>query len=234
MGMKITALTLALGLASCATTGNSADNNNYKNTKESAAIGALAGAALGAIVGYNGNHGGGALRGALVGAAAGGALGAGVGSYMDKQQAAFDERLAAEERANQIEVQRLKDQSLKITMNSEVSFDLNSAAIKPAFNATLDKVADILSRFNRTHIRIVGYTDSTGTAAYNQLLSQQRAQAVGNYLEDRGVAPQRLSIVGMGEAQPRASNATPAGRQLNRRVEMLIIPDQDLSGQGGQ
>ena len=234
MGMKITALTLALGLASCATTGTSASNNDYKNTKESAAIGALAGAALGAIIGYNGNHGGGALRGALVGAAAGGALGAGVGSYMDKQQAEFNERLAAEERAHQIEVQRLQDQSLKITMNSEVSFDLNSAVIKPAFDSTLNKVADILSRYTRTHVRIIGYTDSTGSAAYNQLLSQQRAQAVATYLEDRGVAAQRLATVGMGEAQPRASNATAAGRQLNRRVEMLIIPDQDVSGQGGQ
>jgi len=228
MGMKAMVLALMLGLASCATTGDSA-NNNYQNTKEGAAVGALAGAALGAIVGYSGNHGGGALRGALVGAAAGGAIGAGVGNYMDRQQAEFNQKLAAEERAHQIEVQRLKDQSLKVTMNGEVSFDFNSAAIKPAFDTTLNKVSDILNRFTLTHIRIVGYTDSIGSASYNQLLSQQRAQAVANYLADRGVAPQRLSTEGMGESQPRASNATAAGRQLNRRVEMLIIPDQGAS-----
>lgn len=229
MGMKITALTLALGLASCATTGA---NDNQK-TKEGAAVGALTGAALGAIIGYNQDRSGGALTGALVGAAAGGAIGAGVGSYMDKQQAEFNERLAAEERANQIEVQRLKDQSLKITMNSEVSFDFDSAVIKPAFNVTLDKVADIVNRYTRTHIRIIGHTDNVGSAAYNQQLSLQRAQAVATYLEAKGVAPQRVATVGMGASQPRASNATAAGRQLNRRVEMLIIPDQG-AGEGGQ
>ncbi len=231
MGMKSIALVLALGLASCATTGTA--NNNNQKTKESAAVGALAGAALGAIIGYQGNHGGGALRGALVGAAAGGVLGAGVGSYMDKQQAEFDERLAAEQRAHEIEVQRLQDQSLKITMNSEVSFDFDSAVIKPAFNATLDKVADIVNRYTRTQIRIIGHTDNIGSAAYNQQLSLQRAQAVATYLESKGVSPQRLATVGMGASQPRASNATAAGRQLNRRVEMLIIPDQN-AGQGGQ
>jgi outer membrane protein OmpA-like peptidoglycan-associated protein len=148
---------------------------------------------------------------------------------MDRQQAEFNKKLAAEERAHQIEVQRLKDESLKVTMNGEVSFDFNSAAIKPAFDTTLNKVSDILNRFTLTHIRIVGYTDNIGSASYNQLLSQQRAQAVANYLADHGVAPERLSTVGMGESQPRASNATAAGRQLNRRVEMLIIPDQGAS-----
>ncbi len=228
MGMKAVVLTLAMSLASCATTGNSADNNNYQKTKEGAATGALAGAVLGAIVGYNQDHSGGALRGALVGAAAGGAIGAGVGNYMDRQQAEFNQKLAAEERAHQIEVERLKNENLKITMNSEVSFDFNSAAIKPAFDSTLDKVADIVNRYTRTTIRIVGHTDNIGTAAYNQRLSLQRAQSVAYYLEDRGVAAQRLSTVGMGESEPRASNATAAGRQLNRRVEMLIIPDKDI------
>jgi outer membrane protein OmpA-like peptidoglycan-associated protein len=228
MGMKAVVLALAVGLASCATTGNSADNNNYQNTKEGAAMGALAGAALGAIVGYNGNHGGGALRGALVGAAAGGAIGAGVGNYMDRQQAEFNQKLAAEERAHEIEVQRLKNENLKITMNSEVSFDFNSAAIKPAFDSTLDKVADVVNRYTRTQIRVIGHTDNIGSAAYNQHLSEQRAQSVAYYLEDHGVAQQRLTTEGRGESEPRASNATAAGRQLNRRVEMLIIPDKDI------
>lgn len=229
VSMKVIALILMMGLASCATTGDSAANNNYQNTKQDAGVGALAGAALGAIIGYNGNHGGGALRGALVGAVAGGALGAGVGNYMDRQQAEFNRKLAAEERAHQIEVQRLRDQSLKITMNSEVSFDFNSSAIKPAFDTTLNKVSDILNRFKLTHIRIIGYTDNVGSASYNQLLSQQRAQSVANYLMDQGIAPQRLSTEGMGESHPRASNATASGRQLNRRVEMLIVPDQRAS-----
>jgi len=213
-----------LALASCATT---PDDPN-KNTKKGAATGAAAGAVIGAIVGYSQDKSGGALRGALIGGAAGGALGAGVGYYMDKQEAEFREKLAAEQAAHQIEVERLQNENLKITMNSEVSFDYNSAALKPAFYNTLDKVSDILARYNRTTVQVVGHTDSTGSEAYNQALSQRRANSVAYYLEDRGVSAGRVRAVGRGELEPRVSNATESGRQLNRRVELLIIPDKDI------
>lgn len=220
---KYILITTVLLLTSCIS-----PNDPNKHTKQNAAGGAAAGALLGAIVGYQGDHSGGALRGALAGAAVGGVLGAGTGIYMDKQQAEFEKQLASERSANQIEVERLKNENLKITMNSEVSFDFNSSALKPAFTRTLDKVANILQRYPRSSIRIIGHTDNVGSAAYNQRLSEDRASAVGWSLEDAGLNPQRVRTEGRGESQPRASNNSEAGRQLNRRVEMLIVPNKDI------
>jgi len=217
-------LTAGLLLSACATT----PNDPNQNTKQNAAIGAALGSIAGAVIGYQGDHSGGALRGAMVGAAAGGLLGAGTGVYMDKQQAEFNRQLAEEQRANQIEVERLQNENLKITMNSEISFDYNSARLTPAFFNSLTKVADILNRYNRSTIRIIGHTDNRGSDAYNQNLSTQRAQSVKQFLSDRGVDSRRIEAVGRGEQEPRASNATEAGRQLNRRVEMLIIPEKDI------
>jgi len=214
----------AVALAACATT----PNDPNQKAKQGAAAGALLGAVAGAIIGYQGDHSGGALKGALIGGAAGGAIGAGAGHYMDKQQAEFERQLADERAAHQVEIQRLKNENLKITMNSEVSFDFDSAAIKPAFDPTLDKVSDILERYNRTHITVIGHTDNVGSDAYNQRLSLRRAESVASYVERRGVPSSRVSTEGRGESEPRASNATEAGRQLNRRVELLIIPDKDI------
>jgi len=199
-----------------------------RHTKQNAAGGAALGALAGAIIGYQGDHSGGALRGALVGAAAGGALGAGTGIYMDKQQAEFENQLASERRANKVEIERLQNENLKITMNSEVSFDFNSSAMKPAFGRTLDKVAEILKRYPRTTVRIVGHTDDVGSAEYNQRLSEERAKSVAWALEDAGLSGQRVTTEGRGESQPRASNASEAGRQLNRRVEMFVMPNNDI------
>ncbi|MDT8375475.1 MAG: OmpA family protein [Mariprofundaceae bacterium] len=219
-------VTAGLLLTGCAST---PDDPN-RNTKEKAATGAAIGAIAGAIVGYNSdsNRNRGLARGALIGAAAGGVIGAGVGKYMDKQQAEFERQLASERNAHQIEIERLQNENLKITMNSEVSFDFNSAAINPGFTRTLDKVNDVVKRYPRTSVRVVGHTDNVGSAAYNQRLSEDRAKSVAWYMEDGGVAPQRISTEGRGMSQPRATNETEAGRQLNRRVEMLIIPDQDI------
>ena len=218
----ITFVALSLILSGCIQ-----PNDPNKNTKQKAGIGAALGAVTGAIVGYQKDHKGGALRGALIGGAAGGALGAGAGYYMDKQQAEFEQQLAAEQQAHQIEIERLQNENLKITMNSEVSFDFNSSRLQPAFTQSLDKVADILNRYNQTSIEIVGHTDNVGSEVYNQQLSEKRAKAVGFALEDRGVAPSRVITTGRGESQPRATNTTEAGRQLNRRVEMLIIPNEN-------
>jgi len=220
----IAGMVLAMALAACATN----PNDPNAQAKQKAAAGAALGAIAGAIIGYQGDHSGGALKGALIGGAAGGAIGAGVGHYMDKQQAEFERQLADERTTHQVEIQRLKNENLKITMNSEVSFDFDSAAIKPTFDPTLDKVSDILERYNRTHITVVGHTDNVGTDAYNQSLSLRRAESVASYVEHRGVQPSRVRAEGRGESQPRTSNATEAGRQLNRRVELLIIPDRNI------
>jgi len=149
---------VGLGLAGCAS--NPDDPNRH--TKEKAAMGAAIGAIAGAVIGHQTDRSGGALRGALIGGAAGGVLGAGAGRYMDNQEAEFKRVLAEERRANQIEIERLQNENLKITMNYEGSFAYNSAQLTPAFHSSLDKVADILARYPRTTIKITGHTDSRG------------------------------------------------------------------------
>lgn len=224
--MKKLLIPATIALLTACTTMPSDPNMSHQKTKQGAATGAAIGAIAGAIIGHNQDSSGGALRGALVGAAAGGLTGGTIGAYMDKQQYEFEQQLAAERSAHQMEVQRLQNENLKITMNGEVSFDFNSAALKPGFKPTLDKVADILIRYPQTNVEITGHTDNVGPADYNQKLSEQRAISVARYLERKGVAQGRISAIGRGEWEPRESNDTEAGRQLNRRVELLIVPIQ--------
>lgn len=182
--------------------------------------GAMVGAVAGAVIGHQINH----KRGAYVGAALGALAGGGVGYYMDRQQQELEEQLARERAAHDLEIQRMRDDSLKVTLDSEVSFDFDSAEIKHGFQQTLDKLADVIHKYDKTVVHIVGHTDSVGSASYNQRLSQRRAEAVGRYLSARGVAPGRIHTEGRGEAEPRATNSTEAGRQLNRRVEIFLKP----------
>lgn len=201
----------ALVLAGCTT-----PEDPNRRAKTGAAIGAIAGA----VLGHQMDNRSGKWVGAAVGALAGGA----VGHYMDNQQAEFEQSLSAERQAHDLEIERLKDDTLKLTVNSEVSFDFNRADIKPAFRNSLDKLADVLIKYNRTVVHVVGHTDSVGSDAYNQRLSEDRARAVGDYLVSRGVPRQRVLTEGRGEREPRATNATEAGRQLNRRVEIFVKP----------
>ena len=201
-------LGLVVVLSGCAT------NTTHRQTKQGAGIGALLGATAGAIIG--------ALRGALIGGAAGGALGAGAGAYMDKQQTEFEQQLAQERAQNQIEIERQKNEILKLTLNSEVTFDFNSAQIKPAFHRPLNKIAEVMVRYPRTQIVIVGHTDSVGSEQYNLQLSHRRAMAVADYLIAQGVARDRMGTEGRGELEPIASNDSQSGRAMNRRVEFRV------------
>lgn len=207
---KIALCSLLLTLIAC----TAADP--YQRTKVGAGVGAVTGAVVGHLV----NDDAGKYIGAAVGALAGGA----VGNYMDRQQQAFEQALAEEQRRHNLEIQRLQDGSIKLDIPSEISFDFDSAAIKPAFVPSLDKVANIVREYNRTVVHIIGHTDSIGSESYNMNLSQRRAGSVAEFLAVRGIGWQRLRTEGRGEWEPRASNATPAGRQLNRRVEMVIKP----------
>ncbi len=185
-----------------------------------AKIGAGVGAVAGAVLGHQIKHGSGKFVGAAVGALAGGL----VGNYMDKQEQDFNQALEEEQRRNDLEIERLKDDTLKLSLNSEVSFDFDRAEIKPAFEPTLDKLAAILKKYNRTVVHIIGFTDSVGSAEYNKRLSERRARAVADYLISQGVPSDRIRTEGRGEREPRATNATEAGRQLNRRVEIYVKP----------
>jgi len=185
-----------------------------------ATAGAAIGAVAGAVIGHQVSHGKGAYVGAALGALAGGSI----GYYMDKQEREFQRQLEEERRAHAIEIQRMQDDTLKLTLDSEVSFDFDSAQIKHGFARTLDKIADVVSRYDKTVVYVVGHTDSVGSADYNQRLSERRAQAVADYLAAHGVDRARIHVEGRGEREPRASNATEAGRQLNRRVEIFLKP----------
>jgi outer membrane protein OmpA-like peptidoglycan-associated protein len=152
----------------------------------------------------------------------GGLAGAAVGHYMDSQRRDLEKNLAPEIQAGQARVQKLSDQVVLVTMTSQTAFDTDSAAIKPGFNSTLDKLADVVVRYGKTTLTVVGHTDNVGSNAYNQTLSERRALSVAQFLESRRVNGMRLATAGKGETQPVASNALDAGRQANRRVEIYV------------
>jgi outer membrane protein OmpA-like peptidoglycan-associated protein len=204
----LVAICLAGALASC-------QDSGYRNTVGGAAVGGLAGAGLGAIV-SGGNRGEGALIGGAIGVLAGGAI----GNYMDRQQADLQRNLAG----TGIGVNRHGD-NLVLEIPGDITFATDSATIKPAFYSPLDQVAATLNQYTSTYIDVVGHTDNTGPAEYNQRLSEARARSVADYISSRGVYPPRINIGGVGEDQPKASNGTAAGRQENRRVELTIRPN---------
>ncbi len=207
---------LIVGLITASLTSCATDDPNQR-AKMGAVMGAVAGAALGHSVENN-------KKGVLIGAAVGALAGAGAGNYMDKQQQEMEAALASERASHALEVQRLQDETLKIDIASEVSFDFGKAGLKSAFMPTLQKVSNILQRYPNTVIHVVGHTDSVGSESYNMTLSQQRADSVVGYFASQGVERSRLVAAGRGESEPRATNATEAGRQLNRRVEIYVKP----------
>ncbi|HET8613242.1 MAG TPA: OmpA family protein [Sphingomonas sp.] len=183
-----------------------------------AGIGAIGGAAGGALLGtlVGGRH---SRTEALVGAGIGALAGGAVGAYMDNQE----KKLRAETAGSGVEVERDGDQ-LILRIPSGITFATNSYTIEPPFQATLDKVARTLADYPQTFVDVYGFTDSTGTDAINQPLSENRARSVADYLSSHGVNPARIAIRGYGSAYPVASNATPEGRAQNRRVEIKLTP----------
>lgn len=195
------------------------------NTGKGAAYGAAGGAVAGAVLGQAiGRDTKGTLIGAAAGAAVGAAAGAGVGNMMDKQEAEMRQALADSEEA----AVRREGELLAITLKGDVSFDLDSDVVQPGLYTELDRIAQIMIKYPQTLILVEGHTDSTGSEVYNQRLSERRANSVKNLLVQRGVQTSRVSILGYGESRPVATNATPEGRQMNRRVEIRINP----TGQG--
>ncbi len=190
-------------------------------TGQGAAIGTGVGAAVGAGLGQAiGRDTKGTLIGAGIGALAGGLAGGSIGRYMDNQEAAMRQSMAAVEGAN---VQRNAD-LLAVTFKSDVLFDVNSSVVKQGAYDELFRVAQVLNQYPQTTIMVAGHTDSTGTEQYNQMLSERRAVAVKNTLVGQGVNSLRMSTIGHGESKPIADNSTEYGRQMNRRVAITITP----------
>jgi outer membrane protein OmpA-like peptidoglycan-associated protein len=183
-------------------------------TKKGAAIGAVAGAIAGAII-HNNRGSGNAKRGAVIGGVVGGAAGAIVGAMMDKQERELRQ-------IEGIDVTRTDEDELRVTVRNEILFDFDSAGLRSSSRDELREMAGVFNKYRDTTIDVNGYTDSTGTAAYNQRLSNRRASAVANYLEDLGVGNSRVNAYGYGESKPKASNSSASGRQQNRRVEIYV------------
>lgn len=201
-------LILVLFALGCAT---GPDDPNRK-TKRGATIGAVAGAVLGGVIG---NQSGNERTGAVVGAAAGAAVGAAVGRQMDKQEAELRQ-------IEGVDVNRPSEGEIQLTLKNDVLFDFDSDALRPASRTVLSELADNFRRYPGNVLIVSGHTDEVGSESYNQRLSERRAANVADYLIERGVPASAITVYGFGETRPKATNATPEGRQLNRRVEINI------------
>ncbi len=215
VGVSLAALlVLAAGCAQ-----NPDGTYEYKRT----AIGALAGAAVGAGAGalIGGKHAG---RGALIGAAGGALVGGAIGNYMDRQAAELKRRLP------EAAIERQGDK-LYVALPAGILFDVNKDVVKPEAKTSLAKAAEVLVKYPDTYITVEGHTDSTGSAEYNQELSERRALHVRDVLARDGVPVARLDVKGYGASDPIADNATAEGRQANRRVQLEIRPNEKLKAQ---
>jgi outer membrane protein OmpA-like peptidoglycan-associated protein len=210
--------------AGCQTMNPYTGQQQTSRTTIGAGIGALAGAAIGMLTGGDARqHRKNALIGAGVGALAGGAT----GNYMDRQQA----KLRAQLQGTGVQVVR-KGNDITLVMPGNITFQTDSADLKPDFDQVLHSVAVVVKEYNQTILEVAGHTDNTGSAQYNQALSERRASSVAQYLESQGVNSQRIITVGAGETHPIASNDTPDGRQANRRVELTLEPVTASNGAG--
>lgn len=204
--LTITALG-ALGLAACTNPDGTRDNR-----MTGATVGALGGAALGNLIG-------GDSRGTLIGAATGAALGGLIGNQLDRQAAELRQGLAGSGAG----VVNTGGQ-LVVNLPEAITFDTGSALVQAGFRDELAVVARNLIANPNSTIEVVGHTDTIGSAAYNQNLSERRARAVADVLIADGVPAWRIGARGLGFNQPAASNDTEAGRAANRRVEIVITP----------
>ncbi len=209
------AAAMALVFAAACTTTDPYGNVTRNNTGTGVLAGAAAGALLGTLAGGDDR------RNALIGAGVGALAGAGVGNYMDRQEEAFRTRL----RGTGVTVRRdPRTQELFLVMPGDITFDTDQSVIKPGFQPVLVDVADVLQSFPATTVDVIGHADATGSAEYNQGLSERRASSVAQFLIGQGVMRDRFYVAGMGESAPIASNATPEGRAQNRRVEIKLTP----------
>ncbi|MGL6122497.1 MAG: OmpA family protein, partial [Shewanella sp.] len=141
------------------------------------------------------------------------------GYYMDVQETKLRQQLAS----TGVSVTRSGD-NIILNMPNEVTFGVDQTELSDGAQRVLNSVAVVAKEYSKTQLNVLGYTDSSGSDAYNLRLSQVRAGEVGNYLMSKGVASARVKSTGMGEASPVASNDNADGRAQNRRVEIVLIP----------
>lgn len=224
------AFTLLFSLNSCSVL------QNANNSQKGAVIGAAGGAVIGAIIGNNVGKGGNGELGAVIGGVVGGAAGAIIGRQMDKQAQKIEEEVPG------AQVERI-DEAIVVTFDENkgggIYFDTNKYNVNSKSRQTLDKLSNVFQQYPDTKILVVGHTDSAGADDYNMTLSQNRANAVTNYLRDsKGVASARLNVNWFGEEKPMSDNSSASGRAKNRRVNIVILANdamkQSARSQTGQ
>jgi outer membrane protein OmpA-like peptidoglycan-associated protein len=206
-------------LAACSTQNPFTQEGQMSKTTKGAGIGALAGGAIGALTGNDTES---RLKHGLIGAGVGALAGGAVGHYMDRQE----EKLRVQLANSGVSVTRDGD-NIILNMPGNITFAVNSSDINADFYDVLNSVAIVLDEFDKTIIMVDGHTDSTGTLSYNQRLSERRSESVGRYLVSQGIDSLRIETRGVGPNQPMASNGNPQGRELNRRVELTLVPLTD-------
>lgn len=210
------ALIAASTLALTACTQNGID---YENAGENSRTGALVGGLIGAAIGARKADDGKGARGAIIGGAIGAAAGAGIGVLLDQQEDALRSDLGDSD----VKIVNTGNE-LIVTMPQDILFDTNSDTLRADLQGDLRTLAANLQDFPDTTVDVIGHTDNTGTAEFNQALSQRRAQSVTGVLLREGVSTTRLRAIGRGEAEPVDTNLTPEGRAQNRRVDVIIRP----------
>ena len=200
--------------------------NNSNKTQRGVVIGAAGGAILGAILGNNVGSGGNSELGAVIGTAVGGAAGAIIGNQMDRQAKKIEEEIPG------AEVKRVDD-GIVVTFDekSGVTFELNKATLTSEAQTILNKMVAVLKEYPDTNVIVAGHTDSTGKAAYNMTLSEKRAKAVTNFFTSNGLGASRFTTKWFGATQPAYDNSTPEGRAKNRRVNIVIVPNEKMKEQ---
>ncbi len=211
---------IVIGVAILATGCETLDPYTGESQMSNATKGALIGAAAGAVVGLaSGDDAVDRRQRALIGAGIGALAGGSVGYYMDRQEA----KLRAELQGTGVSVTRMGD-NITLNMPGHVTFATDSSDLNPAFFDVLKSVSKVVKEFDQTIVEVAGHTDSTGSDAHNQGLSERRASTVSQYFQSRGISGQRLITIGMGEAMPVVDNGSETGRQANRRVEITMVP----------
>ena len=211
---------VTIGLAVLATGCETLDPYTGESGMSKSTKGALIGAGIGVVAGLaSGDDAVDRRQRAMIGAGIGALAGGSVGYYMDKQEA----ELRAELQGTGVSVTRDGDY-ITLNMPGNVTFATDSSDLNPAFFDVLRSVGKVVKEYEQTVVEVAGHTDSTGSDAYNQGLSERRASTVAQYLQSRGVDPVRMITVGMGESMPIADNSSAAGRQSNRRVELTLVP----------
>lgn len=210
---KVICAFMALTLLSACATDPYTGESKVAKTTWGTGIGTAVGAGIGALAGGK--------KGALIGAGVGALAGAGTGGYMDYQAAQLRKELVG----TGVQVKEMNGQ-IYLIMPGNITFDTNEAFIKQSFQPVVVSIAKVLKEYNKTLVQVNGYTDNTGSAAINNPLSAKRANAVADFLKVQGVAGNRIIANGYGSANPIASNNTAAGREQNRRVEIVLINQQ--------